>query len=195
MPEPRLLDPRIARALSHPLRRSVLGLLMELPEASPNQIAARLEVPLSTVSYHVHVLRDLECIELVRTVPRRGAVEHFYRATLEPYLDDAQWESLPVAVRRQLTGQTLGELMREMGAAARAGGFDPPGAHIDRIPLRLDSAGWTELSRLLIATLREAACIQERSNTRGEPVEETRPSQLGIVHFVRSDTGSSDNEL
>jgi DNA-binding transcriptional ArsR family regulator len=182
MPESSLLDPRVARALSHPLRRSVLGLLMEQEEASPNQIAGRLGAPLSTVSYHVHILRDLGCIELVHTEPRRGAVEHFYKATIEPYLDDAQWESLPAVVRRQLAGQTLGELVQAMGTAVRNGGFDVPQAHVDRVPLRLDEQGWVELSELLTSTLRGAADIQRRSNERAGA--DVRASQLGIVHFA-----------
>ena len=184
MPESSLLDPRVARALSHPLRRSVLGLLMEHEEASPNQLSGLLGAPLSTVSYHVHILRDLGCIELVRTEPRRGAVEHFYRATYTPYLDDAQWESLPAVVRRQLAGQTLGELVQAMGAAVLEGGFDFAQAHVDRLPLRLDEEGRAELSALLGDTLREAAEIQRRSDRRAADGDDTRASQLGIVHFA-----------
>ena len=184
MPEPQLLDPRIARALSHSLRRSVLGLLMERTEASPNEMATELGASLGTVSYHVQILRELECIELVRTEPRRGAIEHYYRASIDPYLDDAQWESLPTVVRRQLAGQTLGELMQAMGRAVPVGGFDRKGAHVDRVPLRLDADGWNELSDLLITTLREVHEIQRRSDERGNDVSR---SQLGVVHFALAD--------
>lgn len=184
MPEPQLLDARIARALSHPLRRSVLGLLMERSEASPNELANQLGASLGTVSYHVHILRELGCIELVRTEPRRGAIEHFYRAAIDPYLSDAQWESLPVGIRRQLAGQTLGELVQAIGRAAGEGGFDAAEAHVDRLPLRLDAQGWSELSELLNATLREVREIQRRSDERGG---EVRRSQLGVVHFATSE--------
>jgi hypothetical protein len=52
------------------------------------------------VSHHTRVLRDLGCIELVRTEPRRGAVEHYYRPVLRPFLDDEQWEQLSLVKRR-----------------------------------------------------------------------------------------------
>jgi hypothetical protein len=33
------------------------------------------------------MLRDYDCVEIVRTEPRRGALQHFYRATARPTLD------------------------------------------------------------------------------------------------------------
>lgn len=180
MPQARLLDERMAKALSHPLRRRVLEYFISEGETSPNEVAKRLGAPLSTVSYHVHILRDLQCIELVRTEPRRGAVEHYYRSALDLLLDDAQWSRLPVAVRRQLAGQAVGDIMQEMGAAALAGGFDEEASAVARVPLELDDDGWQELSELLRTTLRAAEEIQERSDARGG---DTRPSLLGLLHF------------
>jgi DNA-binding transcriptional ArsR family regulator len=183
MPAWRPLDQRLAKALSHSLRRDVLERFIAHGEASPNEVAKELHAPLSTVSYHVHILRDLECIELVRTEPRRGAVEHYYRSALDVLLDDVQWSGLPIAVRRQLAGQTVGDLMQEMGAAASQGGFDDASAAVARMPLQLDESGWQELSELLHATLREAEAIQHRSAARG--ADEIRPSLLGLLHFAR----------
>lgn len=183
MSAPRLLDHRLAKALGHPLRRQVLEQFITRGERSPNEIAKELGAPLSTVSYHVHILRDLECITLSRTEPRRGAVEHYYRSTLDVLLDDSQWSSLPIAMRRQLAGQTVGDLMQEMGDAAIQGGFDAAEAHVDRIPLRLDREGWEELSALLTSTMHEADAIQKRSDARDDG--DIRPSLLGLLHFAR----------
>ena len=72
------LDPRLAKALSNPVRARALELLAEGPK-SPKRIAAELELDLRSVAYHVRVLKKLGCIELVETLPRRGAVEHVYR--------------------------------------------------------------------------------------------------------------------
>jgi DNA-binding transcriptional ArsR family regulator len=47
---------------------------------SPSQIADELELPIGNVSYHVRVLADADLIELVDEIPRRGALEHLYRA-------------------------------------------------------------------------------------------------------------------
>jgi DNA-binding transcriptional ArsR family regulator len=78
-----------ARALAHPIRARALELLAVGP-ASPRQIAHGLGEPLGTVSYHVQTLLRLGLIELLETLPRRGAIEHRYRAvarvrlTIEP---------------------------------------------------------------------------------------------------------------
>ena len=84
-------DAKTARVLSHPLRPQILDVLVRRGEASPNEIATELGVPLGTLSYHTRLLRDHGWIELVREVPRRGAVEHFYRAVVQP---DARWMTL-----------------------------------------------------------------------------------------------------
>src|SRR5690349_20329496 len=73
------LQQRLMKALSHPLRVQVLDLLNSR-EWSPRELEAELGEGLSQVSYHVKVLKDFELIEMTRTEPRRGAVEHFYRA-------------------------------------------------------------------------------------------------------------------
>lgn len=73
------LDPRLAKALSNDVRARALELLAE-GEKSPKLIAAQLDLDLRSVAYHVRVLKKLGCIELVETLPRRGAVEHVYRA-------------------------------------------------------------------------------------------------------------------
>src|SRR3954471_7479187 len=75
----RSLDPRLAKALSNDVRARALALLLE-EASSPKLIAADLGLDLRSVAYHVRVLKKLGCIELVETRPRRGAVEHVYRA-------------------------------------------------------------------------------------------------------------------
>src|SRR3954463_8266907 len=87
-------EARIAKALAHPLRARILERLGER-EASPGELADALGGPLGVVSYHVRMLREYPCVELVRTVPRRGALQHFYRATARPRLDHEQWRNLP----------------------------------------------------------------------------------------------------
>jgi DNA-binding transcriptional ArsR family regulator len=70
----------LAKALSNPLRADALALIGEGVN-SPKLIAAKLGHDLRTVAYHVRVLRNLGCIELIKIRPRRGATEHVYRLT------------------------------------------------------------------------------------------------------------------
>jgi DNA-binding transcriptional ArsR family regulator len=69
-----------AKAMAHPLRTTLLRELLVGGVASPNELSKRLGEPLTNVSYHVRMLLDLGVIELVETEPRRGALEHYYRA-------------------------------------------------------------------------------------------------------------------
>jgi DNA-binding transcriptional ArsR family regulator len=73
------IDPRLAKALSNEVRARALRHLAR-SAGSPKTIAAELGLDVRNVAYHVRVLKELGCVELVRTVPRRGAVEHVYRA-------------------------------------------------------------------------------------------------------------------
>ena len=92
------LEQRLFKALAHPLRFQALIILSERV-ASPNELSKELGEGLSQVSYHVKVLLESDCIELVKTEPRRGAVEHYYRATSRAFLSDDEWATLPDSVR------------------------------------------------------------------------------------------------
>jgi DNA-binding transcriptional ArsR family regulator len=74
-----VIDQRLVKAVSHPLRVEILEAFADQGEMSPTQIAKALDQRLGNVSYHVNVLKECEVIELVRTRPRRGALEHFFR--------------------------------------------------------------------------------------------------------------------
>jgi DNA-binding transcriptional ArsR family regulator len=77
-PRPVSIDQRLAKALSNSLRAQALKLISE-GFASPKAIAEELDLDVRSVAYHVRVLRELGCIELVETHQRRGAVEHVYQ--------------------------------------------------------------------------------------------------------------------
>src|ERR1700760_3130475 len=102
-PEGETSEARIAKALAHPLRARILQRLGERV-LSPGDLAVELNAPLGVVSYHVRMLRDYDCVELVRTEPRRGALQHFYRATARPQLDENQWRALASRRRRGVPG-------------------------------------------------------------------------------------------
>ena len=185
----RQLDERLAKALSHPLRQRILQRLNEGGVKSPNELSRDLGDPLGNVSYHVRILRELDCVELVRTEQRRGALEHYYRATAQPWLDDKQWARLPAAFRRKTLGRTLSELLQSAGDASSSGGFDHPEAMVNRVPLELDEQGWSDVVKLLNDTLESAVKIQAESQKRqeSEPGTEVR-TELGILHFRTAST-------
>jgi DNA-binding transcriptional ArsR family regulator len=75
-----LTSPAQVRALSHPLRTTVLGLLHERA-ATITELAIAMDRPKSTVAHHVKVLADAGLVRVVRTRRVRAIEERFYGRT------------------------------------------------------------------------------------------------------------------
>ena len=176
-------EARIAKALAHPLRARILQRLGERV-ASPGELAVELGAPLGVVSYHVRMLRDYDCVELVRTEPVRGALQHFYRATARPNLDDAQWRTLPTTLRGELMGETIQGLVDDLAASADAGRLDDPSVVLKRTPIELDERGFKKLNKLLARTHEQALAIAAESADRGS--ENVIATELALLHFKRA---------
>ena len=142
-----VIDQRIVKALAHPLRIRMLTVLNQRV-TSPSELAGELDEPIGNVSYHMRTLADLGMVELVRTEPRRGAVEHYYRAIERPHLSSQDWSTLPASVRRSFSDTTGRQVLDDFTAAAKGGGFEREGARLDRLTLKLDQKGWDELGKL-----------------------------------------------
>src|SRR3954454_22670217 len=159
------LDSNIVKALSHPLRMRILTRLNE-GVASPNEMAKEFDESLPLVSYHVRILRELDCIELVRTTPRRGAIEPHYRALTRPYLDDEDWAQLPPSARKAVSNTVLTKALGDVREAVRTGSFDDrPDRFLAYAPLMLDEQGWRDLGDRLTVLLNWA--IEEQANSAG----------------------------
>src|SRR5215207_7983088 len=159
------IEPALAKALSHPLRMRILTILGQRV-ASPVELATELDVPLNNLSYHVRTLLDLGCIELVRTEPRRGTLEHFYRAIERPIISAEEWSGIPFNVRRAIADGVLTQIAKDLRTAAGRGGFDRPDVHLTRTPLTLDEQGWEELGALISELRERAEAIQAQSASR-----------------------------
>ena len=156
----------MAKALAHPLRVQLLTVLNE-GVASPNELAKKLGEPLTNVSYHVRMLHDLGCIELVDTEPRRGALEHYYRAIVRPFFADREWKKLPKNARGSISDTVLQLVWDDAAEAIKSGLFDErEDRHLSRSVLAVDEQGWEELHDLLSETLDRAMQIQADSASR-----------------------------
>jgi DNA-binding transcriptional ArsR family regulator len=179
---------RAARALAHPLRL-LLVTQYGLAVTSPSKIARALEMPLNLVSYHTRVLADAGVLELVRVQPRRGAQEHYYRATGPAKIDDGAWARLPLRARRVITRRTLEVMWAEVTESLPAGGIDDRRTHVSRSLLRLDDQGRTELAALLRQTVAAAAAIERASRARSGSHDE--PVELLILEFMPPAAGEA----
>ena len=176
-------EARIAKALAHPLRARILQRLGERV-LSPGDLANELDAPLGVISYHVRMLREYECVELVRTEPRRGALQHFYKAIARPNLDGDQWRTLPSSLRAELSGETLQEVVTDLGAAADAGTLEDPELVVQRTPLELDDRAFKKLNKLLAKTHEQALAIAAESANRGG--DGRFATELAVLHFKRA---------
>lgn len=156
----------LVKALGHELRVEILGILNERM-ASPNELSKELDEGLSQVSYHVKVLKDYKTITQVKTEPRRGAVEHYYRATSSAFLTDRDWHSLPDSVRPGLSADLLELIMGDAVRSLEEGVFDQrKDRHMSRTPLLLDEEGWQEVQKCLAGALKDVLKAQKKASTR-----------------------------
>jgi DNA-binding transcriptional ArsR family regulator len=75
-----LTEPSQVKAIAHPLRTAILGLLHERA-ASVSELAVALRRPKSTVAHHVGVLLEARLLQVVGTRRVRAIEERFYGRT------------------------------------------------------------------------------------------------------------------
>ena len=181
---PEGITQQLAKALAHPLRVRILTSLHK-GVSSPNQLSQELGEPLGNVSYHVKTLLEFDCVELVKTEPRRGAVEHFYRATERTFFSDSEWEKIPASARKGIVGSVLETIGQDATEALIAGTIDArTDSHVSRTPLTLDEQGWSDLTAVLADTLNRAIEIQGEAATRlSDKKSDSINTKLALLHF------------
>ncbi len=154
------------RVVSHPVRCRALTILADR-EASPVEIGRELGMEASHVAYHVRLLLDEGLIELTEEKPRRGSIEHRYRAAVSPELSDEEYGALTAEQRARFSRLIFSFAAADASCAFSAGSFaDRPDHHIARMPLQVDEDGWTELRDLYESTLRQLYKIKHDAGER-----------------------------
>jgi DNA-binding transcriptional ArsR family regulator len=178
----------VAKAFAHPLRVQILVILNERI-ASPNLLSQELDQSLNLVAYHVRVLEKYDCVELVDTKQRRGATEHFYRATRQRFLSGSEWARIPEALRPGLSGAMLKAVFDDIEEAVTEGTFDElEDRHLNRVPMEIDKQGWSEVTKLLQGTLDGLLEIQAGATKRLAAGEESSmATKVEILHFKSPD--------
>ena len=182
----------VAKAFAHPLRVQILIILNERV-ASPNLLSQELDQSLNLVAYHVRVLEKYDCIELVDTKQRRGATEHFYRATRRQFLSDSEWARMPESLRP-------GPLRRdaEIGLRRHRGGGRKPGPSTSSRTATSAARRWSSTNRagatspsLLERHARPRAGDPGRSlgTDRRAASEPGMLSKVQMLHFKSPDPG------
>jgi DNA-binding transcriptional ArsR family regulator len=160
-----ITDPALAKALAHPLRTRILAAL-EDRTASPSELADELGVSIGVISYHVRRLAAMRFVKLVKNVPRRGAIEHYYTAVAGPRITSSAWGAAPSIVKRATLRGALHEVSSSVNDAASTGGFDRAESHLARLPVTLDEQGFKQIARELDALVEKIKSIEAASAKR-----------------------------
>ncbi len=191
--EPEMIDQRLIKALAHPLRVRILEIL-SAQVSSPNQLSEALETGLTDVAYHTRALDKCGCLQLVDTAQRRGAVEHFYKATPDSFLGNPAWRGVPSGILPGVSGATLQTFIDKAAAAMAAGTLDGREDTIFRwLPLLLDQLGWKEVVAIMEETTEKVLAAHLRSQDRLESSGAGTESISTVVGLASFETGGSQD--
>ena len=186
-------DPRLVKALAHPLRIRILGIL-EQRSATPKELAEILDVQLENLSYHVRTLRDFGFIKLERRRMVKGAVEHRYAMVARPRITADVWRQLPAMVREALDAASLDQIWNVVTRAATQDKMSRPESHIARRVARLDEQGFAEMSKVVGQTVDKLVEIEKQSAQRLRKHEsEEVPTVLVAMLFDAPDDDGADH--
>lgn len=161
------LDAGAIKALGHPLRLDALRLFNERAQASPNEIAQAMGVPVNRLAHHIRVLRECGCIELVDTAQRRGATEHYYKPTERANVTQEISKLLPKSMRKGITNEMVFAIVQRITAAIDADTFDARDErHVSWMPMVLDGQGWQAMVDLKARMLDEELEIESEARER-----------------------------
>ena len=191
----------VCDALRHPVRVRILEVLCE-GDLSPVQFYRRGCLPpgfdfgadeknaISHISYHFKILRDADCLTLVKTIPRRGANEHIYRSKALALHTDEQFQGLSYQERLAISRSTLQTLFARAEGAVYHGTFDNRAdRHLSWVSMELDEEGWRELRDLQAETLeraqgiKAAAIARKHERTEQGETAPTFPATFGALGF------------
>lgn len=177
---PALVDTELMKALAHVLRQHILLAAVQGP-VSPKELSKLLNEGLSQVSYHVTVLKEEGMIELVRTAPRRGAVEHYYRSSAKTMIPAKAWRRLKKGLRAVVGAGQASDLFNDISEAVKAGKLQGTHDHITRTPLVLDTRGQRKLKAIAERANKEAEDEQRAAAKRMAKGNGDGPKVTGVT--------------
>lgn len=183
----------ISYAVNHPIRLDCLAILI-VRIASASEIAKELGISTSAAAHHIAELHKDGVIEYVRTEvggSRRGASEHFYRATALPEVTEEDWLVMPREGRRQMAGRVLQAIVAQSLAGLRCQTMESDDRlHLGWQAIEVDAEGEDEVAGLLEET---SECFKQikarnRSRLKGEGKDGT-VRIVATMGFYRADPG------
>ena len=179
---------RLAKVFAEPLRIRIVAVL-NTREMSPKEFHAEFGGgSLSRVSRHFDLLAQYGWIYQTKTETgglRRGATEHFYRATGPAVFDGEIWPELPTSMKEMVSARIFEEFAERIRAAMEADTIDArEDRHFSWIPLLLDQEGWDNTIARVDALFHWIFEEQEEADLRmAESGEEPIPMTVALAAF------------
>lgn len=162
---PKLVDDRLAVALSHETRESALALCAVRP-TSAKEVANALDISVSAAWYHVDKLHKLGCIKPAGSRRRRGAIERYYVATSNFYFDAEAWRAMPRHKRLATSMKVLRFVAADVDEAVRLDTVAATDRHLSRTVIDLDAEGMEEAYAVLAKALEGLLEVRENCAIR-----------------------------
>lgn len=159
-----VLDPTIAKGLSHRLRGHLWITACEQGCISPSGAAAELGLTAGDLNYHFGVLVRLGLFKPRGTRPGKRALDkHFYEACVPAlHFDDVAWMKIPSQIRETFSADAARTAIEEIIEALNTGSFDARNRHLSHLWLLVDERGWKEVMDDTSRLLRRILAVQKR---------------------------------
>jgi DNA-binding Lrp family transcriptional regulator len=183
----------ISYAVNHPIRLDCLAILI-VRVASASEIAKELGISTSAAAHHIAELHKDGVIEYVKTEvggTRRGASEHFYRATALPEVTEEDWLVMPLDGRRQMAGRVLQAIVAQSLAALRCQTMESDdNLHLGWQAIAVDDEGEEEVADLLEQTSERFKKVKAHNLARlKKKSEDGKVRIVATMGFYRADPG------
>ncbi len=179
---------RVAKLMADELRIKIVAEL-NMREMSPKGFHEEFGGgSISRVSRAFDLLAEFGWLFQTRTETggkRRGAVEHFYRATQAAVFYNEIWSPLPQSMKEMISGGIFEELSERVRKAMEAGTIDArDDRHFSWMPLLLDEQGWGNVLKRIDAIFHWLFEEQEEANLRmAESGEKPIPMTVALAAF------------
>lgn len=181
------INRRLVKAVSHPLRTEILGILSKGRPRSPKQLTELVDASLGTVSYHVTNVLYEECqvLDLVGTQPRRGAVEHFYAIKPGAMIGQPDLQkAVPQILRQHIAGAALQTFVEQASRSLEAEAANPGDAGlITWMTALVDQEGKQKLTTVVEDALEAVVAIEAECAAR---IAEDPSSQIEVIFSASS---------
>lgn len=179
-----LIDARLAKAISHPLRVRIMVELDRGP-MSPAEFVSQFGGNLENVAYHFRTLMKCDCIRICGERPRRGAVEHFYATAKRALFSEEQFSTLPTSVKSGFSASILSTFMDQAAEALLTNSLDSHDTrHLTWQRLKLDEEGFANVMERLEELFRwlpvEQMAAKERMKRSGAAPLNTAVALFGF---------------